>query len=216
MEAPTIDDLQARGWERTADGRLWHPILQRHQPVPKGEVDRSKRLRESLLSDISEFFDTLIDGGKIGLTADDEGQLAAARIALTKIPAVIVKAIIRSGGRLHIAKATNINGYLGLTRDRRATVAGDREGADATLLHELAHLADCVKGHYWLSYGEDFMRLWGKDWFAGTIPAGCGQQEDPREYFAESAASYWYSEATRKRLPPAVQAYMQALPTRFM
>jgi hypothetical protein len=177
-------------------------------------ADRYRTTRETVFADCVADVDALIDAGLVGLTAETASQLAAARVVLARVPAVILKAVLRRGGRVRIIAGQHIDGFRGLTTfDSVATVAGDEPDAEVTLLHELGHLADRVKTWRWISASDSWMKIWARDRNAGMVPDFAGQENDPSEYFAECFSVYWIGD--RAKLSPAVQEFLRTMPKKF-
>jgi hypothetical protein len=103
--------------------------------------------------------------------------------------------------------------YGGLANGHHATVAGGNENGEMIFHHELAHLADNARGWQSISGGEPWLALWRADKAAGRVSSFAGQDREPAEYFAESAARFWIGEGGS--LSAGVQGYMRTLPGRF-
>ena len=193
------------GWGIDANGK--------HFFRPRPEADRLRELRELQVDAVAADVEDLIDAGLVGVSADTAKRVAAARSVLARVPDVIVKAVFRAGGRIQILACDDIDGkYLGVTRNKTAIVAGDDEDAAKTLLHEVGHLVDRIKGWWWLSSSDPWRMIWQRDRQAGQVPVFARQQDDAAEYLAETFAEYWLDQQTRARLTPAVLEFHRNLP----
>jgi len=176
---------------------------------------------------IDDGFVSGVTGLAIGGRFPTAVQVERVKKALEKVPSEIMRAILWAGQRVEVISGvnarrhpafSNIRGAVaaGMTNEKIAAVAGDLPDLALIVLHETGHLADRVRGVFWLSYADAWMDIWAGDLAAGVVPSFADQRTEPREYFAESAAKFWDSAESRAKLSAAVRAYMAALPSRFI
>lgn len=207
------------GWELDESGFwTWFP--------PDGpQPDRARQLREVQFSDVQgildEAIEAILDAGGLPLlsgTARAEA-MAEAKAALLRLPRSLLRALITHRAKITVEPVryfTSSSVFLtgdraaGLTRDRKAKVAGGCGDVARIVLHETGHLIDHCHRPL-ISAGPQWRQIWETERDAGRVEAFGNQRLFPSEFWAESFAQYFGG--TRASLAPAVQRFMASLPS---
>ncbi len=229
--APTYRGHVSDGWHY-ADGRIVYTV----PPLPtRYDASRDpRRLRLKILAgDVDAMVDDILDGGEVpGISAaavagqqqPRASQVLFAKQALRRLPRVFLKAVFSSGKRIELVSGVDAARHpdfhrkdkpRGIANERLAAVAADANDFQATVLHEFAHLLDNVLDRQAISHDPRWRSIWKAEVTAGRVECFADQRIFPFEYFAESFARYWLSDASRCKLSGEVQVFMAELPQWF-
>lgn len=156
-----------------------------------------------------------------------EEQIRILCDALSRLPVIFRRAILRRGQRIEAVHGKNARNHprfnhivtksLGVANEKLAVVATDSQTASMIkiLYHETGHLLSLGYPGLNLSESRLWKKIWQNDLTSGVVPSTNDQQKLSEEYFAECFSKYYYSAASRINLSPAVKQYMGKLPSLF-
>lgn len=154
-----------------------------------------------------------VDGNPTSLES-----METARDALLRLPRPILRALIMGGCKITVdpvpvfqanSMYATCSEAVGVANagTKTARIAGESQGLAGTVLHEVGHLVDSLRGRFAVSRSQPWQAVWIAEKAAGRVEFSGDQRLWSHEFWAESFSRFYCGE--RWKLSPAVQSFIE-------